>query len=122
MAFIDYLEDMPLVELVLQETYSQIRATLFADQPSMAIGPTLKNLGYWLGLQTLARDKGVSEERLPLKEVILSATHRVFQIYCVYSPLYLSYWVTVSIATIPSMDCRHITSAGSGVYIVFISV
>ena len=30
-AFIDYLEDMPLVELVLQETYSQIRGILLAD-------------------------------------------------------------------------------------------
>ena len=73
MAFIDYLEDMPLFELVLQETYSQIREILLADQPFT--GPSLKNLGHWLGLQTLARDKGVSEEWLPLKEVILSAAH-----------------------------------------------
>ena len=73
MAFIDYLEDMPLFELVLQETYSKIREILFADQPFP--GPSLKNLGHWLGLQTLARDKGVSEEWLPLKEVILFAAH-----------------------------------------------
>ena len=33
MAFIDYLEDMPLFELVLQETYSQIREIFLADQP-----------------------------------------------------------------------------------------
>ena len=61
---------MPLDELVLQETYSQIRDIFLADQPFT--GP---NLGHWLGLQILARDKGISEERLPLKEVILSAVH-----------------------------------------------
>ena len=44
MAFIDYLEDMPLVELVLQETYSQIREILLADQPFTR--PSLKNLGH----------------------------------------------------------------------------
>ena len=46
---------------------------LLADQPF--VGPILKNLGHWLGVQTLAEDKDVSEERLPLKEVILSAAH-----------------------------------------------
>ena len=69
MAFIGYLTDILLDEFVLQETYSQIRDILLADQ-SLA-----QNFGHWLGLQTLAKDKGVSEERLPLKEVILSAAH-----------------------------------------------
>ena len=131
---------MPLFELVLQETYSQIREILLVDRPFT--GPSLKNLGHWLGLQTLARDKGVSEEWLPLKEVILSAAHGdlsdllcvlsfvsqllghsahsrifqpssssmdcgrlgstvlmgIFQICCVYSPLYPSCWVIVPIA------------------------
>ena len=50
---------------MVQETYSQIRDILLADQPF--VGPILKKLGHWLGVQTLAKDKGVSEERLPLK-------------------------------------------------------
>ena len=44
MAFIGYLTDMHLDELVLQETYSQIRDILLTDQPF--IGPILKNLGH----------------------------------------------------------------------------
>ena len=56
MAFIGYLTDMHMDELVLQETYSQIRDILLADQPF--IGPILKNLDHWLGLQTLAKNKG----------------------------------------------------------------
>ena len=73
---------------MLEETYYQIRDILLADQPF--VGPILKNLGHWLGLQTLAKDKSVSEERLPLKEVILSAAHG--------DPLYLSCWAIVPIA------------------------
>ena len=97
MAFIDYLEDMSLFELVLRETYSQIREILLANRPFT--GPSLKNLGHWLGLQTLARDKGVSEEWLPLKEVIISLLLMgIFQICCVYSPLYPSCWVIMPIA------------------------
>ena len=88
MAFIDYLEDMPLFELVLQETYSQIREILLADRPFT--GPSLKNLGHWLGLQTLARDKGVSSSLLLMGDLLCvlsfvskllghSAHSRIFQ-------------------------------------------
>ena len=42
MAFIDYLDDMPLEEFVLQETYSQIRAILLANQPFIESNCNLK--------------------------------------------------------------------------------
>ena len=74
MAFIDYLEDVPLERLVLRETYSQIRIILLADHSFTE--RSLKHLGHWLGLQTLTRDIGIPEERLPLKEIILSAAHK----------------------------------------------
>ena len=116
MVFIGYLMDMHLDELVLQETYSQIRDILLADQPF--VGPILKNLGHWLGLQTLAKDKGVSEERLPLKEVILSAAHRdlsdLLYVLSFVSEL-LGHIVPIAgslISYISSLDCGSLISAG----------
>ena len=37
MAFVDYLEDMLLNELMLQETYVQIRDILLTDQPFIGL-------------------------------------------------------------------------------------
>ena len=37
---------------------------------------TLKNLGHWLGLQTLAKDILVATEILPLTDIVLSAFHK----------------------------------------------
>ena len=62
----------------LQETYFHIHGLLLADPPhgDSAAGPSLKNLGHWLGLQTLASDRCVSASELPVREILLNAAHK----------------------------------------------
>ena len=61
LAFIGSLVDWPLRGLVLQETYTKIKAILLITSPldHSAAGSGLKSLGHWLGLQTLARNRCV---------------------------------------------------------------
>ena len=120
MAFIGYLTDMHLDELVLQETNSQIRDILLADQPF--VEPILKNLGHWLGLQTLAIDKSVSEE---LKEVILSAAHGDLpDLLCVLSfvseLLGRSPHSRIFHPSHPWIACGYLISAGSVVCVLWL--
>ena len=35
--------------------------------------PSLKSLGHWLGLQTMARDRCVSDTELPVKKILFNA-------------------------------------------------
>ena len=70
--------DSPMVGLTLQETYKHIGLALHADMSfdlsfDKAI---LKNLGHWLGLQTLGRGIPVSSEDLPLWDIVVTPFHR----------------------------------------------
>ena len=70
--------DSSLIGLTLQETYRHIGLALHADLSfdlsfDKAI---LKNLGHWLGLQTLGRRIPVSSEDLPLWDIVVTAFYR----------------------------------------------
>ena len=41
-----------------------------------AAGSGLKSLGHWFGLQTLARDRCVSDIELPVREILFNAGHK----------------------------------------------
>ena len=67
-----------MIGLTLQETYRHISLAWHADLSfdlsfDKAI---LKNLGCWLGLQTLGRGIPVSSEGLPLWDIVVTAFHR----------------------------------------------
>ena len=73
LAFVDWLD------LVLQEIYTQINAILLVTSllNHFTGGSGLKNLGHWLSLQTLARDKCVSDTtELPVREILLEVAHK----------------------------------------------
>lgn len=76
-----YLEFMESVELtnlareVLKETYRNIKVLLQSDKvpANFSDRSLLKNLGHWLGLQTLARNKPILMKDLDLKSLIIEA-------------------------------------------------
>ena len=73
--FLDSFVDSSLAALVLQETYKCISSVLQVDLSfDKSFDPTvLKNLGHWLGLQTIARGIPVSA---PLWDIVFSAFDR----------------------------------------------
>ena len=70
--------DSPVIGLTLQETYRHIGLALHVDLSfDLSFDKViLKNLGYWLGLQTLGRVIPVSSEDLPLWDIVITAFHR----------------------------------------------
>ncbi|KAK2550448.1 CCR4-NOT transcription complex subunit 1 [Acropora cervicornis] len=76
-----YLEFMESVELtnfakeVLKETYRNIKVLLQSDKvpANFSDRSLLKNLGHWLGLQTLARNKPILMKDLDVKSLIIEA-------------------------------------------------
>ena len=70
--------DSSLFGLTLQETYRHINLAFHADLPFVLSfdKAILKNLGHWLGLQTLRRGIPVSSEDLPLWDIVVTAFHR----------------------------------------------
>ena len=70
--------DSPLLGLTLQETYRHVGLALQADlSVDLSFDKAiLKNLGRWLGLQTLGRGMPVSSEDLPLWDIVVTAFHR----------------------------------------------
>ena len=80
---------------MLQETYTQINAVLLATSPlnHSAAGSGLKSHGHWLGLQALARDRCVSDNELPVREILfIAACIRALHLCC----LWLSLWGNLS--------------------------
>ena len=78
LVFLDVLVDSSLFSLVLQETYRLINLAFHADL-SFVLSfdkAILKNLGHWLGLQTLGRGIPVFTEDLPLWDIVVTAFHR----------------------------------------------
>jgi CCR4-NOT transcription complex subunit 1 len=78
--FLDAMDEPAFRAAVLGETYRHIAGILRSQQLGSraktqftAERDSLKNLGAWLGLQTLARNKPVLYRDLQLKELLLSA-------------------------------------------------
>lgn len=70
------LQLTPLNKLILKETYHCIHKLLSiqvnsSDKSSTQIKNFLKNLGYWLGHLTLARNKPIIQKHLNLKQLLL---------------------------------------------------
>lgn len=70
--------DFPLIDLTLQESFRCVGLTLCTD---LSFNPSfdrtiLKNLGHWLGLQTLAQGIPVSVDALPLWDIVLTIFHK----------------------------------------------
>ncbi|XP_065187096.1 CCR4-NOT transcription complex subunit 1-like isoform X2 [Sycon ciliatum] len=79
--YVSFLKDIGnpgLVELVLSETYRNIKVLLSAEKDSTGFSDRLllRNLGHWLGLMTLARNRPILYKDLALKDLLLEAHRR----------------------------------------------
>lgn len=73
--FIERLNDKVLCKKVLEQTTRSIRALISSEKIRTEISERslLKNLGNWLGLQTIAKDRPLRYLHLPLKNLMLEA-------------------------------------------------
>lgn len=73
--FIDAFPDVAFERCVLDETYAAAHAALAlkAEAPTPTERAAFKNLGAWLGLLTLARNRPVLMRELSLKDVLIEA-------------------------------------------------
>lgn len=76
-SFLDALNMPDFRKLVLKETLNNVRVLLKSHKIGASSNSSerslLKNLGSWLGLQTLARNKPILHKDLALKELVLFA-------------------------------------------------
>ncbi|XP_014252247.1 CCR4-NOT transcription complex subunit 1 isoform X3 [Cimex lectularius] len=73
--FLDVLKIPELNVLVLQETFRNIRVLLRSDKGTANFSDRslLKNLGHWLGMLTLGRNKPILHDDLDLKSLLVEA-------------------------------------------------
>ncbi|KAG1691671.1 CCR4-NOT transcription complex subunit 1 [Nymphon striatum] len=76
--FLDALKLIKLLEMVIQETYRNINVLLQSDKThaNFSDRSLLKNLGHWLGILTLARDKPILQLDLDVKGLLIEAYHK----------------------------------------------
>ena len=74
-SFLDSLKFKQLPKLILSETITNINLLLNAEEQSSHHHQRtlLKNLGFWLGMITLERNKAIRHRDLPLKQIIIDA-------------------------------------------------
>ena len=74
-SFLEVLKTPGLSAEVLEETYHNIRILLRSDKAvsSFSDRSVLKNLGHWLGLLTLSKNKPILMADLDLKPLIVNA-------------------------------------------------
>lgn len=75
---VDHLKNPGLFDRVMEETYSNIEVLLSSDKSASNFSDRslLKNLGHWLGLLTLAKNKPILQIDLDLKALLLEAYHK----------------------------------------------
>uniref|UniRef100_A0A3B3VN55 CCR4-NOT transcription complex subunit 1 n=1 Tax=Poecilia latipinna TaxID=48699 RepID=A0A3B3VN55_9TELE len=73
--FLDTLKNPEFVKMVLSETYRNIKVLLTSDKAAANFSDRslLKNLGHWLGMITLAKNKPILYTDLELKSLLLEA-------------------------------------------------
>ncbi|KAK3536123.1 hypothetical protein QTP70_031029 [Hemibagrus guttatus] len=73
--FLDTLKNTEFVKMVLNETYRNIKVLLTSDKAAANFSDRslLKNLGHWLGMITLAKNKPILYTDLELKSLLLEA-------------------------------------------------
>ena len=76
-SFLEVMKTEPLYEKVIRETYKNIAILLRADKSmaNFSDRSLLKNLGHWLGLMLLARNKPILMVDLDMKHLIIEAYH-----------------------------------------------
>ncbi|CAG9826421.1 unnamed protein product [Diabrotica balteata] len=76
--FLDTLGINEILKLVTRETFRNIRVLLRSDKAvaNFSDRSLLKNLGHWLGLLTLARNKPILQIDLDLKSLLVEAYHK----------------------------------------------
>uniref|UniRef100_A0A3Q3XA58 CCR4-NOT transcription complex, subunit 1 n=1 Tax=Mola mola TaxID=94237 RepID=A0A3Q3XA58_MOLML len=73
--FLDTLKNTEFVKMVLNETYRNIKVLLTSDKAAANFSDRslLKNLGHWLGMITLAKNKPILYTDLEVKSLLLEA-------------------------------------------------
>uniref|UniRef100_A0A8C4S2Q2 CCR4-NOT transcription complex, subunit 1 n=1 Tax=Erpetoichthys calabaricus TaxID=27687 RepID=A0A8C4S2Q2_ERPCA len=73
--FLDTLKNQEFVKMVLNETYRNIKVLLTSDKAAANFSDRslLKNLGHWLGMITLAKNKPILYTDLEVKSLLLEA-------------------------------------------------
>ncbi|XP_053174643.1 CCR4-NOT transcription complex subunit 1 [Scomber japonicus] len=73
--FLDTLKNPEFVKMVLSETYRNIKVLLTSDKAAANFSDRslLKNLGHWLGMITLAKNKPILYTDLEVKSLLLEA-------------------------------------------------
>ena len=76
-AFVEVIKSETLYLEIINETYKNIRILLTVDKSNANFGDRslLKNLGHWLGLMLLARNKPILLVDLDMKQLIIEAYH-----------------------------------------------
>lgn len=76
--FLDTLGIIEVVKMVTRETFRNIRVLLRSDKAiaNFSDRSLLKNLGHWLGMLTLARNKPILQIDLDLKSLLVEAYHK----------------------------------------------
>ncbi|RWS29576.1 CCR4-NOT transcription complex subunit 1-like isoform X6 [Leptotrombidium deliense] len=75
---IEMLKLPELTKLVIRETYRNIKVLLRSDKEiaNFSDRSLLKNLGHWLGMLTLAKNKAILAIDLNLKDLLIEAYHK----------------------------------------------
>ncbi|XP_078524738.1 CCR4-NOT transcription complex subunit 1 isoform X6 [Lissotriton helveticus] len=73
--FLDTLKNLEFNKMVLSETYRNIKVLLTSDKAAANFSDRslLKNLGHWLGIITLAKNKPILHTDLDVKSLLLEA-------------------------------------------------
>lgn len=76
--FLDTLGINEILKLVTRETFRNIRVLLRSDKAiaNFSDRSLLKNLGHWLGMLTLARNKPILQIDLDMKSLLVEAYHK----------------------------------------------
>jgi hypothetical protein len=77
-SFLEVLHNDSLYKEVLKETYSNIRILLDSDKSiaNFSDRSLLKNLGHWLGLMTLGRNRPILMIDIDFKPLVIEAYHK----------------------------------------------
>ncbi|GAB0100187.1 CCR4-NOT transcription complex subunit 1 [Sergentomyia squamirostris] len=76
--FLDSLKNNEIMRLVTKETFRNIRVLLRSDKSiaNFSDRSLLKNLGHWLGMLTLGRNRPILHVDIDLKSLIMEAYHK----------------------------------------------
>lgn len=76
--FLDALKNPDVVRFVTKETFRNIRVLLRSDKgiENFSDRSLLKNLGHWLGMMTLGRNRPILQIDLDLKSLLMEAYHK----------------------------------------------